>query len=366
MGGNWEGELGDGTYNQHDSPVEILSTGVQAVAAGDYHSLFVKTDGSLWAMGEGDFGELGDGTTNGSLVPEYVASNVKVAAAGTQFSLMLTNGNISSEPVITSQPANKAVTVGGSATFTVVATGAPPPAFQWQVSADGGASWLNVITETDGSQQKLYTGESTATLTVTAPPASMSGYEYRCLVTTGTDGLTSSAARLTVTKHSQTISFPAPANTTYGAQPQSFPLQATATSGLPVTVTLVSGPAELYYNYLTITGAGTVKVAANQAGNASYAAAPQVERSFTVAKEAQTITFPVLGNTTLSASPINLFAYSSSGLTVAFTVKSGPATVSGTTLKLTGSGTVTVQAIQAGNANISAAAPVSRTFTVAM
>jgi alpha-tubulin suppressor-like RCC1 family protein len=33
------------------------------VAAGSYHSLFLKTDGTFWAAGSNTFGELGDGTT---------------------------------------------------------------------------------------------------------------------------------------------------------------------------------------------------------------------------------------------------------------------------------------------------------------
>ena len=35
-----------------------------AIAAGHYHSLFLKSDGSLWAMGGNQHGELGDRTLN--------------------------------------------------------------------------------------------------------------------------------------------------------------------------------------------------------------------------------------------------------------------------------------------------------------
>src|SRR5512140_1846879 len=34
---------------------------VTQVAAGGYHTLFIKSDGSLWAMGRNDHGQLGDG-----------------------------------------------------------------------------------------------------------------------------------------------------------------------------------------------------------------------------------------------------------------------------------------------------------------
>jgi sugar lactone lactonase YvrE len=80
---------------------------------------------------------------------------------------------------------------------------------------------------------------------------------------------------------------------------------------------------------------------------------------------AQAITFAALANRTFGNPPVTLSASASSGLTVAFSVVSGPASLSGTTLTLTGVGTVTVRAIQAGDANFAAAAAVEQTFTVA-
>jgi len=42
-----------------------VARNVTAIAAGGYHSLFLKSDGSLWAMGRNREGQLGDGTTDG-------------------------------------------------------------------------------------------------------------------------------------------------------------------------------------------------------------------------------------------------------------------------------------------------------------
>jgi YD repeat-containing protein len=67
---------------------------------------------------------------------------------------------------------------------------------------------------------------------------------------------------------------------TYGVAP--ITLTATASSGLPVTFSVLSGPATVSGSTLTITGAGTVVVAANQAGNSNYAAAAQVTQTITV------------------------------------------------------------------------------------
>ena len=92
----------------------------------------------------------------------------------------------------------------------------------------------------------------------------------------------------TATKQPQTINFTNPGTQTYGAMP--FGLTASATSGLPVTFSVVSGPATLNGNTLTITGAGTVYLEANQAGNYAWAVAPAVDINFTVQKATASVT----------------------------------------------------------------------------
>jgi alpha-tubulin suppressor-like RCC1 family protein len=64
MGYNSYGQLGDGTTNDVNRPEQIVSTGVVAIAlgVGQYQSLFLKSDGSLWGMGLNLFGQLGIGT----------------------------------------------------------------------------------------------------------------------------------------------------------------------------------------------------------------------------------------------------------------------------------------------------------------
>ena len=81
---------------------------------------------------------------------------------------------------------------------------------------------------------------------------------------------------------------------------------------------------------------------------------------------AQTITFPPIATQNWLGSnlTVTLGATASSSLTVAYTVTSGPATVSASTLTITGSGSVVVAANQAGNATYATASQVSRTATV--
>jgi alpha-tubulin suppressor-like RCC1 family protein len=92
MGYNYYGQLGDGTGTDTNIPEQIVASNVTAIAAGWYHSLFLKSDGSLWATGWNLFGQLGDGTTNNADVPEQiVASNVIAIAAGGIHSMFIKN-----------------------------------------------------------------------------------------------------------------------------------------------------------------------------------------------------------------------------------------------------------------------------------
>jgi hypothetical protein len=94
MGWNLDGQLGNGTTTDSTVPI-LVTSNVVAVAAGEWHSLFVRTDGTLWAMGNNDYGQLGNGTNDGSVVPIVVASNVVAAACGSYHSLFVrANGTL--------------------------------------------------------------------------------------------------------------------------------------------------------------------------------------------------------------------------------------------------------------------------------
>jgi alpha-tubulin suppressor-like RCC1 family protein len=92
MGYNSEGALGDGTFNSTNRPQQVVSNGVVAIVGGGSHSLFLKSDGSLWAMGWNQYGQLGDGTYNHTNRPEQiVAGGVIAIAAGDATSFFLKN-----------------------------------------------------------------------------------------------------------------------------------------------------------------------------------------------------------------------------------------------------------------------------------
>ena len=131
------------------------------------------------------------------------------------------------------------------------------------------------------------------------------------------------------------------------------------------TSAVVSGAPSLSTTATTSSPAGTypITITAGTLSAANYSFT-FVNGTLTVTGGvAQTITFAALPNVTYGVAPITLTASASSGLPVSYAV-TGPASVSGSTLTITGAGSVTVTASQAGNSNYAAATPVSRTFTV--
>jgi len=101
------------------------------------------------------------------------------------------------------------------------------------------------------------------------------------------------AGTLVIGPLAQTITFSQPA--VFGSSPP-FVLQASASSQLPVTFTLLSGPASLSGSTLTLTAEpGIVTVVAGQAGNAAYLAAPPVTVAFNVSLAAPLVNVSIFG-----------------------------------------------------------------------
>ena len=169
--------------------------------------------------------------------------------------------------------------------------------------------------------------------------------------------------QFTVGKANQAIAFYPLGGATFGDTP--FALNASADSALPVTFRIVSGPARLAGNTLTITGAGTVVVRASQAGDDDYNPAPDVDQSFTVGKANQAITFAAVGAKTYGDDAFALSASATSNLPVRFRVANGPATIDGDRVTLTGAGDVILRASQDGNDDYNPAPNVDQTITVA-
>jgi hypothetical protein len=117
---------------------------------------------------------------------------------------------------------------------------------------------------------------------------------------------------------------------------------------------------------VTLTGAGTVVLNATQAASGNYAATTiPATTSFPVAPEVPTLSFASIGTQNYgSSTPFSVSATSASSGAVTYAVVSGPATISGNQVTVTGAGTVVLSASQAASGDYVAAAIVTTSFTV--
>lgn len=289
--------------------------------------------------------------------------------------------------------------VGRNGTVYLPITDAPTNAGDYTASA----SYPGTDNYTDGAGSKDFTiGKASSATTVSCPadPFIYSGTAFTpCMaMVTGDGGLSQTASvsyadninagtatasatfagdanhyasdnsqTFSIAKADQSINFGALNPTTFGAA--DFSINASATSGLPVSLDVTSGTCTLATgtspSTVHITGAGNCSIAASQAGSGNFNAATSVNRTFSIAKAAQVITFAPLGNVTFGAADFNVSATGgASGNAVTFAA-TGNCTVSGSTVHITGAGACTIRASQAGNGNYDPAADVSRSFNIA-
>jgi len=225
----------------------------------------------------------------------------------------------------------------------------------WSLSAGGGIV------------SGFSSGASTQTVTLTPSGAGSFSVSVQLIDDLGTvHSLTRNISVTAVGSAAQTISFTAPTGLVFG-QP-SVSLLATASSGLTVSFSS-STPAvcSISGSSLSLLAGGSCTVQASQPGNAVFAAAPSLSRSFTVGPAAQTLSFPALADQQMGTAAPALSATASSGLAVSYESSTPTVcSVSGTALSLLSSGVCTVLAKQAGNSSYQAAAEVARSFNVAL
>ena len=253
-------------------------------------------------------------------------------------------------------------------TFTSTApTGAVVGGATYSPTATGGASGNPVVLSIDATTSSVcsITGGAVSfptagTCTVDANQAGNANYSAAPLA----------QQSFTVGKGSQTVSFTSTAPTGAVVAGATYSPTATATSGLAVTITVdgsSSSVCSITGGAVSFATGGTCTLDANQAGNANYTAATQVQQSFTVAKASQTVTFtttaptsPTIGNTYTPA------ASASSGLTPAITLDatSTGCTIAAGVVTFTATGTCVIDANQAGNASYNAAAQVQQSVAI--
>lgn len=151
-----------------------------------------------------------------------------------------------------------------------------------------------------------------------------------------------------------------------------YEVAASSTSGLPVALSIdaaAAGVCSISASSVSFQSAGTCIIDANQAGDADYQPAPQVQQSFAVARRDQTIAFTSTpsGAEVFGGPAYTVTATSTSGLPVTFSIDASAASVcsiSGADVTFTAAGTCVVDASQAGDADWNAAPPAQQSFAV--
>jgi hypothetical protein len=179
-----------------------------------------------------------------------------------------------------------------SLTETITEAQATPPIFSPAVGTYDTSQSVTLTDAAEGAVIHYTTNKTTPSTSSTKYTTAIKVSETTTIeaiaVVTGHFNSSVASATYTILKP-QTITFtPVTGQPAYGMMP--IILAAKATSGLTIKFSLVSGPAIVSGTTLTITGAGTVVVAANQAGNATYAPAPQVTQTIIIEKAALTAT----------------------------------------------------------------------------
>ncbi|MDX2109815.1 MAG: Ig-like domain-containing protein [Verrucomicrobiota bacterium] len=193
-------------------------------------------------------------------------------------------------------------------------------------------------------------------------------YANGLFINGGAFGTIVSANELII-RQDQVIFFPAIESQVVNAP--NYVLKATTSSGLPVYYDIVEGSnlVQLVNGRLIFgNSTGEVTIRARQAGNKFYNPAESISRTFIIVDSTQTITLQDIPNQVYNKQTITLSATSDRGLTVFFRILTGPATVNGNSLTLTGAGFVEVEAynngINTGNNTITPARSASKSFQV--
>ena len=270
------------------------------------------------------------------------------------------------------------ISVAAISGVTVPATGATPVN-----TTTAGTGYTGTVTWS-GSPSTFSEGTIyTATIRLSATFGyTLSGVNANFFIVAGATSVTHSANSGVITatfpataKLNQSITIASPTDMTVGGSTQE--LVPTATSRLTVTLTsTTTGICTVAGFVITAVASGTCSITASQAGNANYEAAPQVSKSFTIAKATQaTLSITSLTTNTKAypysqALSISTSGGSGSGATT-FSIASG-GSASGcalsdptatATISATTTGTCLIQATKAADSTYDATTSAAATFT---
>jgi len=248
------------------------NTDFVAVAGGAYHSLGLKSDGSIVAWGDN-----ANGQTN---VPPPNTDFVAVAAGGTHSLGLKSDGRI----VAWGNNGNGQTNAPSPNTDFGLPSGVQPKAGAGQGGYEVVISGKHLGNGTDITNVTLcgvaaaIVSQSSTQVVVTAAAGTPGTGDVAVYSTSY--GVTTKTFGFTYQKTEQTITFP-----TIGDKvtTDTVGLSATASSGLPVSFSVASGPAVINSGTnLTFIGTGTVSIVASQSGDTLWNAATDVTNTFNV------------------------------------------------------------------------------------
>jgi autotransporter-associated beta strand protein len=327
---------GGGTTDQIYSGTYPAPYWIRLMRNGSQFATYGSTNGTNWSqLGTATIG-MSNTVTAGLFVTSVDGSQTTVS-----FDNVAIVGNTNTAPVFVQQPSgtltNKTVNLSALATDD----GGPGNlTYTWGVV---GQAPGNIIFSSNNGTSSA----TNITATVDAP-----GIYY--VQATVSDIYGETAASGIYALGGQNINFPQIPDQPYVSN-GTIAINATADpSGLPVSFWSPSTNVYLSSNTLTILGAGTVSVVAEQWGNTNWPIAQAITNTFVINKASNVIapfasipaSYYFKGQTLQIPLPV-----ASSGLPVALSVKSGPATIASNLLSVSAPGTVVLAADQAGNAN---------------
>jgi len=360
-------QLGDEVYKPATALVHDITVGqgAQSISFGVTPTLVVGSTGQVNAV----VGASGNPVMFTSTTPTVCT------ASGTNGSTVtaLAVGNCI---IAANQAGNDNYTAALQATQTIVVSAGT------QSVAFGSAPTLSVggtgtVTATGGASGNAVTFTSTTPLLCSVAGSTVTALAVgNCIVAANQAGSTNYAAALQAT---QTIAISVGAQSvTFGSSP-TLAVGGTGTvtvtggaSGNPVTFTsttpLICTVSGTNGSTVTALAAGNCVIAANQAGNANYSAAPQATQTIAISAGAQSVSFGLAPSLAVGGTGTVTATGGASGNPVTFTsttpVVCTVSGANGSTVTALAAGNCVIAANQAANANYTAAPQATQTIVV--
>mgnify|MGYP001076157867 CR=1 FL=1 len=241
----------------------VLSGTFKQVSAGNMHTCALRSDDTSLCWGSNLYNQVS---------PRPEATFSQISAGGQHSCGVVPNGVLcwgNNEqgqaedrlaPIITLAPSSQRINAKSTLILGVQASGSPEPTYEWRYN------------------NQPIPGATSATLKLEQVKPQQSG-TYSVQVS-NVMGSVSVSVDIEIVKLSQVLGFGSIETKRYGDEP--FRLWASASSGLPITYTILEGKASIQNHYLSIGGAGQITVQVSQDGNEFYEAAKPITQTFLV------------------------------------------------------------------------------------